>query len=94
LNPLDVYYWAPRKGATRYMQFDPGTVTSPDGQQEMIADLERTRPRIALLKDGCAWFEPNASAIEGATLLDDYLHAHYDLTGQLGAFQLLRRRGL
>ena len=91
ISPLDVYYWAQRVGATRYMQFDPGLVTSVDGQTEMIADLERTRPRVAALTPGCVWPEPNGSMHEGATLLDEYIAKHYELVGVIGGFQLWGR---
>jgi hypothetical protein len=89
---LDVYYLAGRAGATRHMQFDPGVTTSAEGQSEMIADLERHRPRIALRHPKCAWYEPNASQVEGSTLLDDYLAARYAPSGTLGEFEIWRRR--
>jgi hypothetical protein len=88
---VDVYYLARRPGATRYMQFDPGTVTSAEGQSEMIADLERNRPRIALRHPKCAWDEPNASMAEGSGLLDAYLAAHYAPSGKVGGFDVWRR---
>lgn len=91
-NPLDLYYVTQRTGATRYMQFDPGTVTSEDGQQAMIADLERTRPRLTLKQPNCAWFEPNTSQIEGSGLLDDYLAQHYAPDGSVAGLQVWRRK--
>jgi hypothetical protein len=66
-----------RPGATRYMQFDPGTVTSTEGQLEMVADLQRSRPHILVLDAGCSWYEPNDSRNEGATILDDFIALHY-----------------
>lgn len=91
VSSVDIYFLARRPGATRYMQFDPGTVTSEEGQKEMIADLERTRPRVALLDPQCVWYEPNASQYDGATLLDDYLARHYRRRGNVGGFTILKR---
>jgi hypothetical protein len=90
--PIDVYYWAHRPGATRYMQFDPGLVTSTAGQREMIADLERTKPRIILLFAACIWDEPNDSMLVGAKDLDDYLSVKYAPGEWLGAFMVWQRK--
>lgn len=87
-NSMDVYYFAHRPGATRYMQFDPGLATGAKAQQEMIADLKRTRPRVVLRQGSCFWDEPNASRIEGASLLDDYLADRYAPSGMVGPFQV------
>jgi hypothetical protein len=89
-SSLDIYYLAQRPGATRYMQFDPGTVTSAEGQKEMIADLKRTHPRIVLRDPHCVWDEPNASRIEGASLLDEYLADRYQQRGHVAAFAVWR----
>jgi hypothetical protein len=92
ISPVDLLYLAKRKNATRYVQFDPGTVTSAEGQQEMIADLERTRPPLAVLDAYCFWGEPNASQNPGASLLDEYLAAHYTPERDVLGFAVLRRR--
>lgn len=92
VNPVDVYYVVRRAGATRYMQFDPGTVTGEPGQLEMIADLERTKPRIVLRAPRCFWQEPNASQIQGSGLLDAYLEQKYAPERILGGFLVSRRR--
>jgi hypothetical protein len=92
ISAIDLYYVTKRVGATRYMQFDPGTVTSPDGQAEMIADLERTQPLIALRSPSCAWYEPNASQLPGAGLLDAYFASHYELSNRLPGFNVWRRK--
>jgi hypothetical protein len=87
---LDLYYLARRPGATQYLIFDPGTTNSVDGQREMIADLERTRPKIVLRGPGCVWFEPNESQKEGSTLLDEYLDKHYAFDTRIDAFDIWR----
>jgi hypothetical protein len=92
ISPVDLLYLTRRKNATRYVQFDPGTVTSLEGQKEMIADLERTRPPLAVLDPGCFRKEPNASQIPGASLLDAYLAAHYVRFRDVQGLAVLRRR--
>ena len=91
-NKLDVYYLVRRTGATRYAQLDPGIATSAEGQREIIADLERHRPRIALRHPSCAWDEPNASSVEGAGLLDAYLAERYAPERRVGGFEVWRRK--
>lgn len=91
MSSLDVYYVVRRPGATRYMQFDPGTVTGEKGQREMIADLERARPKLALRQPFCSWYEPNLSQVDGSTLLDEYLARTYIPDGFVGGFQVWRR---
>jgi hypothetical protein len=90
-NSVDIYYFAKRPGATRYMQFDPGTVTTAAKQQQMIAELRRSNPRILLRESSCYGYEPNASEIPGAAVLDDYLAANYRPTGRAGAFAIWQR---
>ncbi|HET8939956.1 MAG TPA: hypothetical protein VFN67_41230 [Polyangiales bacterium] len=91
MSVLDIHYIAHRPGATRYMQFDPGLVTSAEKQSEMIADLERTRPRLVLRLLGCSWDEPNASMQEGASLLDEYLQVAYVPDQRMGMFEIWKR---
>jgi hypothetical protein len=93
ISPVELLYLTQRLNATRYVQFDPGTVTGVQGQKEMIADLERTRPRLAVRAPVCAWDEPNASRIPGASLLDEYLALHYAKERDVGGFAVWRRRG-
>ena len=91
MSVIDLHYLAHRPGATRYMQFDPGLVTKPDKQLEMIADLERTRPKLILRYAGCLWDEPNDSRWEGAGLLDDYLEHAYRRERRVSFFDVWRR---
>ena len=80
------------RNATRYVQFDPGTVTSEAGQAEMIEDLKRNRPRLAVLDPFCAFDEPNASRIPGATILDEYLARHYAYWRVVGGLAIWKLR--
>jgi hypothetical protein len=91
-NDVSLYYLADRPGITRYLQFDPGIVTRTDVQRQMIADLERRRPRIAVLVKGGYRLEPNRSAEPGSGLLDEYLRRNYpQALAQSGPFTVLRR---
>lgn len=91
-NEIDLYYLADRPGATRRMQFDPNMVTREPVQREMISDLERTRPRVAVLSECCDWIEPNASRHDGASVLDGYLAEKYELVQTFGPYRVLVRR--
>jgi hypothetical protein len=91
-NDLDIYFLADRRGATRYMQFDPNVVTRADVQQAMIGELERTRPKVGILTALEVWYEPNRSSELGSSLLDDYLHAHYRVARRIGTYRLILRK--
>jgi hypothetical protein len=91
-NDLDLYFLADRTGATRYMQFDPNVVTRPDVQEEMIAELERTKPRAGILTSLEIWYEPNQSNRLGSPLLDEYLHANYRLVETVGTYRMILRK--
>lgn len=91
MSVIDLHYLAHRSNATRYVQFDPGLVTKPDKQLEMIADLERTRPPLVLRYAHCTWDEPNDSRLEGAGLLDEYLEQAYRRDGRVSTFDVWRR---
>jgi hypothetical protein len=58
----------------------------------MVADLERTRPKIVLRGPGCVWNEPNDSMKPGAVLLDEYLAEHYALDTKIGPWAVWRPR--
>ena len=63
-----------------------------DIQRLMIADLERTRPKVAILAPSKESSEPNESRNAGSTLLDEYLRAHYRKKSSAGSLQLMLRR--
>jgi hypothetical protein len=92
MSAMDIYYWTHRPNATRYVQFDPGLVTRSPGQRQMIGDLERTKPKLALLYTRCSWDEPNESMQPGDTLLDDYLARHYAPVQAVGTFYAWQRK--
>ena len=93
-NPL-LYVLADRPNPTRYDIEAPGVVTSAKVQRELVADLERARPRVVVRDTSpvTAAPEPNAAGrSSGVTLLDDHLEQAYRETGRFGPLVLLERR--
>jgi hypothetical protein len=92
-NDMDLYFLTDRVGATRYMQFDPNVVNRADVQEQMIHELERTRPKVAILSRAPQRRdEPNESRNEGASRLDDYFRRHYQQKQSAGQFVLAVRK--
>jgi hypothetical protein len=92
INEVDFYFFADRPGVTRYLQFDPNMQTREAVQRQMIAEIERRRPRLAVLSDCCYVPEPNASAETGSDLLDRHLAERYGPVARFGRYTLLWRR--
>jgi hypothetical protein len=93
-NPL-LYVLAERPNPTRYDIQAPGVVTSEPVQREIVADLERARPRVVVRDTSpvTATREPNAAGrSSGVTLLDDYLARAYRPAGREGPLVVLERR--
>ena len=93
-NPL-LYVLADRPNPTRYDIEAPGVVTSAPVQREIVADLERARPRVVVRDTSpvTAAPEPNAAGrSSGVTLLDDHLARAYRETARFGPLVLLERR--
>jgi hypothetical protein len=93
VNEMDLYFLSNRVGATRYMQFEPQVINRADVQEAMIRELERSRPRVAVLsKRSQRMGEPNTSEQMGASLLDEYLSARYQPVLELSEYRLALRR--
>ncbi len=94
-DPL-LYVLAQRPNPTRYDVIQPGIATTAAVQREMIADLERARPRVLVrwLDPRATRSEPNASArSSGVRLLDRYLAERYEPVARFGPYRLERRVG-
>jgi hypothetical protein len=91
-NDMDLYFLSDRVGATRYMQFDPNLQNREAVQRQMIEELERSQPKVAILARGKQSKERNESRIAGSRLLDRYLRSRYQEAGKAGAFVMMRRR--
>ena len=92
-NPL-VYVLADRVNPTRYDVMQPGVVTTAPVQREIVAGLERSRPRIVV-----RWLDPAADQPEpngagrstGVRVLDQYIRRHYVEAKRFGDYAVLSR---
>ncbi|MCK6484005.1 MAG: hypothetical protein HUU22_17525 [Phycisphaerae bacterium] len=95
-NDLMVYFLVPRLPAVRDQHFDPLVTTTAEVQQRMIDDLERTRPPLIVLHTLGSFPPPGDRAMaqpHGATLLDEYLRAHYRAAAWFGGeYEIWKRR--
>ena len=92
-HPL-FYVLAGRENPTRYDIQQAGVITTRPVQEEIVADLERTRPRLVVrwLSPVTAKREPNDSGrSSGVTLLDEYLARRYRRDERFGSFLVLER---
>jgi hypothetical protein len=93
-NPL-VYVLVGRPNPTRYDVMQPGVVTTAPVQGEIVADLERARPRLVI-----RWLSPVADQREdngaghssGVHVLDRYLARAYVPQRRFGDYLVLGRR--
>src|SRR6266511_1718598 len=94
-DPLIVYYLADRPAGVRDTLFLPGLTNTARVQRRMVADLERSQTRYLVLDERFAdVFEPsNDSRIPGATVLDRYVTANFEVLDDLGDVRVLRRHG-
>ena len=93
-NDVMSYFLIDRPAPTRYHEIHPGVVDTLAVQQEMIADLERTKPRLVFLTDifdGAS--EPNESnKSKGVKVLDEYIRQHYRVFTISGPYSVMRRK--
>jgi hypothetical protein len=93
-NPL-LYVLADRPNPSRYDIQAPGVVTTAPVQRELVADLERARPRVVVRDTSpvTAAPEPNAAGRStGVTLLDEYIARAYRPVERYGPLVILERR--
>lgn len=90
-NDISLYYLSDRAGGTRYLQFDPGIVTRGDVQRQIAAELSANEVKAIVLMRHGYWTEPNESRAPGSHVLDEYLHAHYEVVGGAGDYLWLKR---
>jgi hypothetical protein len=92
-NPL-LYVLLDRTNPTRHDGL--GLLTEEDVQREVVRDLRRARPRLAI-----RWLDPGAPRLRrdapgpspGATLLDRYLERTFTPVRRFGDYVVLERRG-
>jgi hypothetical protein len=93
-NPL-LYVLADRPNPTRYDIQAPGVVTSAPVQREIVADLERARPRVVVRDTSPVTAAPEQSAAgesSGVTLLDESVARAYREVERFGPYVVLERR--
>jgi hypothetical protein len=90
------YILAERTNPTRYDIAAPGVVTSAPVQAEIVADLERAKPKLIVrwLSPLTAAPEPNlAGRSSGVRLLDRFIDANYVESSRYGDWVVLEARG-
>jgi hypothetical protein len=93
VNEVDLYFVLDRPAATRYLQFDVGTVTRAEVQAQMIASLEAQRTHMVILAHPPSWVEVgNDSGKPGATILDSYLRSRYETAAKIGPYEVRLRK--
>ncbi|MGH2764249.1 MAG: hypothetical protein ACRDLD_16990, partial [Thermoleophilaceae bacterium] len=93
-NPL-VSVLVGRPNPTRYPIMQPGVVTEPDVQREMVRDIERSDTALVVrwLSPVASEREPNDSGREsGARLLDRHLRSAFRPARRFGDYEVLVRR--
>ncbi len=93
-NDVMIYFLMDRRSPTRYQELHPGLVNIEPVQREMIADLEKNRPRYVIKTDMFRWVvEPNDTAKSTKVeLLDNYLTKHYRYIKTIGSYTIYARR--
>jgi hypothetical protein len=95
INDVAIYFLSQLRPATKWYHFDPGLQTSEPVQREIIGELERNRPRFAVLES--QWdnaHEPNASALSsGVLMLDDYIRGHFKAVTKFDTVSILVAAG-
>jgi hypothetical protein len=87
------YYYSRRKNPSKWDYFYPGLYS--DKQGEIISDLERAKPRFAVIFDnpeGWLFTYANSEIQEEFGELIAYIHMHYDMERQIGHFRILERK--
>ncbi|MEI8078132.1 MAG: hypothetical protein WCH61_00705 [bacterium] len=84
-------FYADRPSVSRY--FNAIYACTSAAQRQLIADLERSRPRLAIFKSADGIENVDGVPIERRLpLVQAYLDAHYTPTEQLNGYQFLRRK--
>lgn len=93
-NDVSAYFLTNRLPATKWHHFDPGLQTSTEIQNEIIANLEASKPQYIWIEstwDGMR--EPNDSAkSSGIKILDEYIANYYQRFQTFGTISILQRK--
>lgn len=92
INDLLMYFLAEKLPAVRDHHFDPGVTDTAAIQQRMIDDLNRHRPRVAILWRGVDSGAGGETAPPGGSgLLDAYLAGCYQMVAEFGPYRVMQR---
>jgi hypothetical protein len=91
-NDIALYFEAGRQPATKWYHFDPGLQTTAPIQRDMIADLQRTKPKLIVIEDIFQdTNEPNGSAKSSfVTILDTYISGAFRPVARFGDYLVLQ----
>jgi hypothetical protein len=92
INDVAFYFDSGRLPATRHHELYALVATTPEVQQEIVRDLERSRPPLVVVSSVRPAWEPNASHETFDThVLDEYLAKSYEVDFVDGHYTVLRR---
>lgn len=94
INDILLYFLTGFGSPTGYWWYEPGRQSSEPIQQEMVSELEKSKPKYTVI-----WAlasisnEPNMSShSSGVFILDDYIKKNYIPDKQFGYYFVLRRK--
>jgi hypothetical protein len=87
INDLRIYWLAGRKIGVRTFELEPGMVTKPVTQRELIADLELNNVKWVVIDSASS--SPDTQAHRAPQLLDQYIATRYREEAQFGSYSIL-----
>jgi len=87
MNDLRIYWLAGRKVGVRTFELEPGMMTKPVTQRELIADLELNSVKWVVIDSASS--SPDTQAHSDPQLLDQYLATRYREKAQFGSYSIL-----
>jgi hypothetical protein len=85
-NDLRAYWLAGRKVGVRTFELEPGMITKPVIQRDLINDLQRNN--VSWLVIDSAYSSRDIQAYNGSQLLDQYITANYREEAQFGSYSI------
>jgi hypothetical protein len=91
INNTMFYFLSDRRSATRFVDLQPGIVTTYKVQSEIIEEIKRQKVTYVVLWMAPQATEPNRSSeSSGVTILDDFIKANYEQIAGFGKYVILR----
>jgi hypothetical protein len=93
INSAMFYFLAQRNSGTRYVDFEPGVVTTRIVQQEMIGELQKNNVRYIVLWNGDYFYESNKSNQSSEiTDLDDFIKTNFVPIKTYGNYSIYKKK--